>query len=88
MVGFIKYWNYWFQECVKSCNIAHARACFKLNVGRQGFGSVNPEIQIIEGQIIELLLYFQINISFTYIYFQINVFFICITLLLLDTIHY
>ena len=31
---------------------------FKLNVGRQGFGSVNPEIRIIEGQIIEVLLYY------------------------------
>ena len=30
---------------------------FKLNVGRQGFGSVNPEIRIIEGRIIEALLY-------------------------------
>ena len=30
---------------------------FKLNVGRQGFWSVNPEIRIIEGQIIEVLLY-------------------------------
>ena len=30
---------------------------FKLNVGGQGFGSVNPEIRIIEGWIIEVLLY-------------------------------
>ena len=30
---------------------------FKLNVGRQGFGSVNPEIRIIESRIIEVLLY-------------------------------
>ena len=30
---------------------------FKLNVGRKGFGSVNPEIRIIEGRIIEVLLY-------------------------------
>ena len=30
---------------------------FKLNVGRQGFGSVNPEIRIIEGRISEVLLY-------------------------------
>ena len=28
----------------------------KLNVGRQGFGSVNPEIRIIESRIIEFLL--------------------------------
>ena len=27
-------------------------------LGRQGFGSVNPEIRIIEGQIIEVLLYY------------------------------
>ena len=26
-------------------------------LGRQGFGSVNPEIQIIEGRIFEVLLY-------------------------------
>ena len=32
---------------------------FKLNVGRQGFGSVNPEIRIIEGRISEVLLYFE-----------------------------
>ena len=30
---------------------------FKLNVGRQGFESVNPEIRIIEGRISEVLLY-------------------------------
>ena len=30
---------------------------FKVNVGRQGFGSVNPEIRIIEGRIVEVLLY-------------------------------
>ena len=34
---------------------------FKLNVGRQGFGSVNPEIRIIEGRISEVLLYSQIT---------------------------
>ena len=34
--------------------VGHA---FKLNVGRQGFGSVNLEIRIIEDQIIEVLLY-------------------------------
>ena len=32
---------------------------FKLNVGRQGFESVNPEIRIIDGWIIEVLLYLQ-----------------------------
>ena len=30
---------------------------FKLNVGRQVFGSVNTEILIIEGRIIDVLLY-------------------------------
>ena len=34
------------------------RALYVLPVGRQDFGSVNPEIQITEGQIIEVLLYF------------------------------
>ena len=36
---------------------------FKLNVGRQGFGSVNPEIRIIEGRIIEVLLYIEVCIK-------------------------
>ena len=36
---------------------------YVLPVGRQDFGSVNPEIQIIEGQIIEVLLYIA---SFTF----------------------
>ena len=31
---------------------------YALPVGRQDFGSVNPEIRIIEGRIIEVLLYF------------------------------
>ena len=31
---------------------------FKLNVGRQGFGSVNPEIPIMEGRISEVLLWY------------------------------
>ena len=30
---------------------------FKLNIGRQGFGLVNPEIRIIEGWTIKVLLY-------------------------------
>ena len=38
---------------------------FKLNVGRQGFGSVNPEIRIIEGRISEFLLYYpNLNIEY------------------------
>ena len=32
------------------------RALYVLPVGRQDFGSVYPEIRIIEGQIIEVLL--------------------------------
>ena len=38
-----------------------ADRAFKLNVARQGFGSVNPEIRIIEGRIIEVLLYIDIK---------------------------
>ena len=37
---------------------------FKLNVGRQGFGLVNPEIRIIEGRISEVLLYL---VTFLYV---------------------
>ena len=37
---------------------------FKLNVGRQGFGSVNPEIRIIEGRISEVLLYMLFHTTF------------------------
>ena len=36
---------------------------FKLNVGRQGFGSVNPEIRIIEGRISEVLLYLIVQLT-------------------------
>ena len=43
------------ENTVFSLMVDHA---FKLNVGRQGFGSVNPEIRIIEGRIIEVLLYY------------------------------
>ena len=39
---------------------------FKLNVGRQGFGSVNPEIWIIEGRIIEVLLYMRDRVYFVH----------------------
>ena len=34
-------------------------ALYVLPVGRQDFGLVNPEVQIIEGQIIEVLLYIE-----------------------------
>ena len=40
---------------------------FKLNVGRQGFGSVNPEIRIIEGRISEVLLYYRALIIFNFV---------------------
>ena len=40
---------------------------FKLNVGRQGFGSVNPEIRIIEGRISEGLLYYRALIIFNFV---------------------
>ena len=47
-----------FRECVKSCNIAHARQCIICTASREtDFGWVNLEIQIIEGRIIEVLLY-------------------------------
>ena len=46
------------RECVNSCNIAHARrSLYVLPVGRQDFSLVYPEIRIIEGQIIEVLLH-------------------------------
>ena len=45
-----------FRECVKFCIIAGARPCI-IHVGRQGFRWVNPEIPIIKGWIIEVLLY-------------------------------
>ena len=37
------------------------RALYVLPVGRQDFGLVNPEIQIIEGRIIEVLLYIEMK---------------------------
>ena len=40
-----------FRECVKSCNITLDRALYVPPVGRQDFGLVYPEIQIIEGRI-------------------------------------
>ena len=45
-----------FREYIKSCIIARARP-YIMHVGRQGFGSVNVEIWMIEGWIIEVLLY-------------------------------
>ena len=58
MVRFRKYWNDYFRECVKSFNIALDCALYVLPVGRQDFGSVNPEFRIIEGRITEVLLYY------------------------------
>ena len=46
---------------------------FKLNVGRQGFGSVNPEIRIIEGRIIEVLLNIE-RLKNLYIYIYIYIY--------------
>ena len=49
--------NNGFQECVKPCIIAHTRSYIIIFVGRHVFRLVNPEIQIIQGWIIKILLH-------------------------------
>ena len=59
MVRFTKHCNSSFPRL---CKILYYRSCLTVHyIGRHDFGSVNPEIRIIEGRISEVLLYFYLK---------------------------